>query len=65
MSSGSIFTLLNFKIYYLSNVNYDLAATDLISIRVSIYLRPGEGEEAGQYREGRRASTGGRWAGPT
>ncbi len=73
MSSGSIFTLLNFKIYYLSNVNYDPAATDLTSIRVTIYLRLGEGgrragtgREAGWYGGGRpvRGMEAGRY-GPT
>jgi hypothetical protein len=43
VSSGSLFTLLNCKICYLSHVNYDPPAADLISIRVTIYLRPGGG----------------------
>jgi hypothetical protein len=69
VSSGSLFTLVNCKIYYLSHVNYDPTAADLISIRVTIYLWPVGGKgwdwEAGRYGKGWRAGTGGRWAGPT
>ena len=50
VSSGSLFTLVNCKIYYLSHVNYDPTAADLISIRVTIYLRGG-GERAGTRRQ--------------
>jgi hypothetical protein len=63
MSSWSIFTLLNFKIYYLSIVNYDLKATDLISIRATIYLGMGGWEgEAGRYGKG-GGPVRGMWAG--
>jgi hypothetical protein len=48
--------------YYLSHVNYDPTAADLISIRVTIYLglggREGRYWKAGRYRKGRRAGTG-------
>jgi hypothetical protein len=40
LSSGSWH---NCEICYLSATNYDLATTDLIFIRVYIYLGPGEG----------------------
>ena len=42
ISSGSLFTLFNWEIYYLSPVYYDLGTADLIFIRVNIY--PGLGE---------------------
>ena len=44
ISSGSWLTLHNCDIYYLSAVNYDPAATDVIFIRVNIYPGPGEGD---------------------
>ncbi len=45
---------MNYKIYYLSHVNYDPTAADLISIRVTIYLGPGKGGGG----TGRQAGTG-------
>jgi hypothetical protein len=43
MLSGSWLTLHNCEIFYLLAVNYDLATTDLIFIRVNICPGPGEG----------------------
>jgi hypothetical protein len=43
MSTGSWLTLHNCEIFYLLSVYYDPATTDLIFIRVNIYLGPGEG----------------------